>query len=159
MTNQLSLEIPSPAERRASIAGYWHVAFKIAFAKISPERLDNSPDQSGPPTLEEPGEKDERTTGLQAQSRSDSTLKKVWRQAENHGPIAGPVRELFECEPPSFNRKNLEARLAYRIQELALGGLSDATRSASKPSVSARTAVCRTFGAANMRNALSLARG
>jgi len=33
-------------------------------------------------------------------------------------------RELFDTEPPAYNRRNLEARLAYRIQELAYGGLS-----------------------------------
>ena len=37
-------------------------------------------------------------------------LKKQWR-------------ELFNEEPPAFNRRYLESRLAYRIQELAYGGL------------------------------------
>ncbi|MGR3593063.1 MAG: DUF2924 domain-containing protein [Limimaricola soesokkakensis] len=37
-------------------------------------------------------------------------LKKQWR-------------ELFDSEPPPFNRRYLESRLAYRIQELAYGGL------------------------------------
>ncbi|WP_209426930.1 DUF2924 domain-containing protein [Pararhodobacter sp. SW119] len=32
-------------------------------------------------------------------------------------------RELFDSEPPPFNRHYLESRLAYRIQELAYGGL------------------------------------
>jgi hypothetical protein len=32
-------------------------------------------------------------------------------------------REMFLTEPPPFNRCFLETRLAYRIQELALGGL------------------------------------
>ena len=32
-------------------------------------------------------------------------------------------RDLFESEPPPFNRRYLESRLAYRIQELAHGGL------------------------------------
>jgi Protein of unknown function (DUF2924) len=36
-------------------------------------------------------------------------------------------RELFATEPPAYNRRNLEARLAYRIQELAYGGLSHDT--------------------------------
>ena len=31
-------------------------------------------------------------------------------------------RELFETEPPAYNRRFLESRLAYRIQELAYGG-------------------------------------
>ena len=37
-------------------------------------------------------------------------LKKQWR-------------DLFETEPPPYNRRFLESRLAYRIQELAYGGL------------------------------------
>ncbi len=37
-------------------------------------------------------------------------LKKKWR-------------ELFDTEPPPYNRRFLESRLAYRIQELAYGGL------------------------------------
>ncbi|MEP6604533.1 MAG: DUF2924 domain-containing protein [Nitrosospira sp.] len=36
-------------------------------------------------------------------------------------------RKLFESEPPQYNRKFLESRLAYRIQELAFGGLKPAT--------------------------------
>jgi hypothetical protein len=41
-------------------------------------------------------------------------LKKMWQ-------------ELFDTEPPLYNRRFLESRLAYRIQELAYGGLSRAT--------------------------------
>lgn len=41
-------------------------------------------------------------------------LKKQWRK-------------LFETEPPAFNRRYLESRLAYRIQELAYGGLKPQT--------------------------------
>lgn len=36
-------------------------------------------------------------------------------------------RELFETEPLAYNRRFLESRLAYRIQELAYGGLSRET--------------------------------
>ena len=32
-------------------------------------------------------------------------------------------RDLFDSEPPPFNRRYLESRLAYRIEELAYGGL------------------------------------
>ena len=42
-------------------------------------------------------------------------LKKQWR-------------DLFESEPPPYNRTFLETRLAYRIQELAYGGLKPQTR-------------------------------
>ena len=41
-------------------------------------------------------------------------LKKQWR-------------ELFSEDPPAFNRRYLESRLAYRIQELAYGGLKPET--------------------------------
>src|SRR5690348_10718491 len=43
-----------------------------------------------------------------------SDLKRQWR-------------DLFEGEPPPYNRRFLESRLAYRIQELAYGGLKPAT--------------------------------
>jgi Protein of unknown function (DUF2924) len=36
-------------------------------------------------------------------------------------------RNLFESEPPPYNRRFLEHRLAYRIQELAYGGLKPET--------------------------------
>ena len=36
-------------------------------------------------------------------------------------------RELVDSEPPPFNRRYLESRLAYRIQELAYGGLKPET--------------------------------
>ena len=41
-------------------------------------------------------------------------LKKQWR-------------DLFETEPPPFNRRYLESLLAYRIQELVYGGLKPET--------------------------------
>ena len=46
---------------------------------------------------------------------STATLKQQWR-------------ELFGKEPPPFNRPYLQSRLAYRIQELAYGGLKPETR-------------------------------
>jgi len=36
-------------------------------------------------------------------------------------------RALFDSDPPAFNRRYLESRLAYRIQELAYGGLKPET--------------------------------
>jgi hypothetical protein len=36
-------------------------------------------------------------------------------------------RDLFDREPPPYNRAYLETRLAYRIQELAYGGLKPET--------------------------------
>ena len=36
-------------------------------------------------------------------------------------------RDLLDSEPPPFNRRYLESRLAYRIQELAYGGLKPET--------------------------------
>lgn len=37
-------------------------------------------------------------------------------------------KELYGCDAPNFSRQYLEPRLAYRIQELSLGGLSKATK-------------------------------
>ncbi len=45
---------------------------------------------------------------------STAELKQMWR-------------DLFHLEPPPFNRRFLETRLAYRIQELAYGGLKRET--------------------------------
>lgn len=36
-------------------------------------------------------------------------------------------RDLFDREPPPYNRRFLESRIAYRIQELAFGGLKPET--------------------------------
>jgi Protein of unknown function (DUF2924) len=36
-------------------------------------------------------------------------------------------QRLFDSPPPRYNRRFLESRLAYRIQELAYGGLKPAT--------------------------------
>ncbi|EXI92397.1 MAG: hypothetical protein AW12_00608 [Candidatus Accumulibacter sp. BA-94] len=36
-------------------------------------------------------------------------------------------RDLFDTEPPAYNRRFLENRLAYRLQELAHGGLKTST--------------------------------
>ena len=43
--------------------------------------------------------------------KTTAELKQLWR-------------DLYDREPPSFNRDFLVKRLAYRIQELAYGGLS-----------------------------------
>jgi hypothetical protein len=43
--------------------------------------------------------------------KTTAELKQLWK-------------ELYDREPPSFNRDFLVKRLAYRIQELAYGGLS-----------------------------------
>ncbi|WP_173934278.1 DUF2924 domain-containing protein [Chelativorans sp. Marseille-P2723] len=53
-----------------------------------------------------------RLAGLKTMPTPD--LKQQWR-------------ELFDSEPPAFNRRYLESRLAYRIQELAYGGLKPST--------------------------------
>ena len=36
-------------------------------------------------------------------------------------------KDLFDTDPPRYNRRFLESRLAYRIQELAYGGLRPET--------------------------------
>ena len=43
------------------------------------------------------------------------------------GALKQQWRELFSTEPPPYNRRFLENRLAYRIQELAYGGLKPET--------------------------------
>jgi Protein of unknown function (DUF2924) len=48
-------------------------------------------------------------------TKSTSELREMWH-------------ELFGREPPVLGRRYLEDRLAYRIQELRFGGLSDRAR-------------------------------
>lgn len=43
------------------------------------------------------------------------------------GELKATWRELFDTEPPPYNRRFLEHRLGYRIQELAYGGLKPET--------------------------------
>ena len=43
------------------------------------------------------------------------------------GALRAQWQELFDTPPPPYNRRFLESRLAYRIQELALGGLKPQT--------------------------------
>ena len=43
------------------------------------------------------------------------------------GALKDKWRELFDREPPPYNRRFLEHRLAYRIQELGYGGLKPET--------------------------------
>jgi hypothetical protein len=53
-----------------------------------------------------------RVAALKAMQIND--LKQQWR-------------DLFDTEPPPYNRRFLESRLAYRIQELAYGRLKPET--------------------------------
>jgi hypothetical protein len=48
-------------------------------------------------------------------------------KAATIGELKKQWRDLFGSEPPPFNRRYLESRLAYRIQELAYGGLKPDT--------------------------------
>lgn len=60
---------------------------------------------------------------------SDSVLPRLAAlPGKTMGELKQDWRELFGTEPPPFNRRFLESRLAYRIQELAFGGLSEETR-------------------------------
>ena len=59
---------------------------------------------------------------------NDSMIARV--AALKNSPVADLKQmwqEMFQREAPPFNRRFLETRLAYRIQELALGGLKRET--------------------------------
>src|SRR5262245_32584451 len=43
------------------------------------------------------------------------------------GDLKALWRKLCNTEPPPYNRKFLQSRLAYRMQELAYGGLQSET--------------------------------
>ena len=49
-------------------------------------------------------------------------------QAAPIATLKAQWRELYGKEPPPFSRSYLQSRLAYRIQELAFGGLRPETR-------------------------------
>jgi hypothetical protein len=59
---------------------------------------------------------------------TDTVLAKVAALKTARTPdLKQQWRELFGTEPPPYNRRFLESRLAYRIQELAYGGLKPET--------------------------------
>ena len=58
----------------------------------------------------------------------DSVLARVAALKTTPTPdLKAMWRDLFESEAPPYNRRFLESRLAYRIQELAHGGLKSDT--------------------------------
>jgi hypothetical protein len=60
---------------------------------------------------------------------SDNVLRQLAELARLDVPaLKERWRVLFGTEPPGYNRTFLRKRLAYRIQELAHGGLSQTTR-------------------------------
>ena len=68
-------------------------------------------------------------------------------------------RDLFETEPPPYNRRFLEHRLAYRIQELAYGGLKPETLERLRRSRENSTMGIPSGGANAPRTGRSPARG
>ncbi len=75
--------------------------------------------------MTKPGPIPVRLTALKTTSTPD--LKTQWR-------------DLFETEPPPFNRRYLESRLAYRIQELPMAGGSSKPSNGWRPWASSLTA-------------------
>jgi hypothetical protein len=78
-------------------------------------RVSHQPQPEAPPTIPKipPTDVLGRLAALQAAPIAQ--LKQQWR-------------ELFGKEPPPFSRAYIQSRLAYRIQELAYGGLKPETR-------------------------------
>ena len=60
---------------------------------------------------------------------SDSSLRQITQLSKlSFSELQARWRSLFGSEPPAYHRRFLVKRLAYRLQELAYGGLSEATR-------------------------------
>jgi hypothetical protein len=76
-------------------------------------RANGVPPAAPPPPTIPPADVLGRLAALHA--APIATLKQQWR-------------ELFGKEPPPFSRTYIQSRLAYRIQELAYGGLKPETR-------------------------------
>ena len=59
---------------------------------------------------------------------SDSVLARlVSLKTASTTDLRSQWRQLFQTEPPPYNRRHLESRLGYRYQELAYGGLKPET--------------------------------
>lgn len=85
--------------------------------KLSPQVATKGRARSLPPPISSSSLYDDpkvlaRVAALKSAFMAD--LKRQWR-------------DLFDREPPPYNRKFLESRLSYRIQELAFGGLKPET--------------------------------
>src|SRR5215204_2774170 len=66
--------------------------------------------------------------GPHAPATAESVLTRLAALKSASTPaLKAKWRELFETEPPPYNRCFLESRLAYRIQELVYGGLKPET--------------------------------
>jgi len=66
---------------------------------------------------------------MKGENMTDTVLKQITALASmDIAALKATWKELYKTEPPKFNRVNLERRLAYRIQEIAYGGLSQGTR-------------------------------
>ena len=60
---------------------------------------------------------------------SDSTVRQITQLSKlSFSELQARWRSLFGTEPPAYHRRFLVKRLAYRLQELAYGGLSETTR-------------------------------
>ena len=128
MYSALNPDLMTPAERLDEIAeilaaGVLRVRARLRAPQGSTReqvRVDFSPDRSGHVDFLWSTETERMTDSIAAQVAAlpktpTPELKQMWR-------------ELFDKEPPGFSRNYLISRLAYRIQELAYGGLKPATR-------------------------------
>src|SRR3954452_11914977 len=68
-------------------------------------------------------------------------------QSANTAELKQRWRELFDTDPPQFSRTFLQNRLAYRIQEVAYGGLQPETSPGLKPWARGLTAATSCYGA------------
>lgn len=60
---------------------------------------------------------------------TDTVLQRITAlSAMDIAMLKATWRELYKTEPPKYNRAAIERRLAYRIQEIAYGGLSQETK-------------------------------
>lgn len=68
-----------------------------------------------------------RPQGANCAAVAASVLAQLAALKDAPAPAKAKWRELFDTEPPPYNRRFLESRLAYRAQELAYGGLKPET--------------------------------
>ena len=125
--NPLAPSAMTPAERRAELCGLLALGLVRLRMRDEGEVSDDTgesslhypPDQMPSCNSNSPEKRMNKPDPIPARLAALKTtptpdLKQQWR-------------DLFDSEPPPFNRRYLESRLAYRIQELAYGGLKPET--------------------------------
>src|SRR5829696_3369854 len=107
------------------LENFWLPAFSV-FVRVSP--VENCGSLEKVRFTSRPTRAVIRLPALRRFPMADPVLAQLAALKGASAPVLkAKWRSLFESEPPPYNRRFLESRLAYRIQELAYGGLKKET--------------------------------